>query len=648
MHFTAKDFKKYIIFALLFIWGTIFAHLFYLYIGSIGEEKPVKWWVLIEWIIKQDKWTIINPIPYLWNNYYSKYVQSILYKWCLNSFLEPELCNVTTNDNKKFIITLTWDNYWTDGRKITLDDVFFTYNDIIFKNSLKLQHPIANNIENIEKLDDKIIVTFNKASVNNKVLFKNYILPKHKLEGKDKDYIATLLWNLVNSTCVWVDLKSDYVNNVILDYTNCDDYYINKYQFILLDNQKYLADLLTWKNKVDLYDAYENIDPNTFTGFKVKLNKRYVLFWNTKKQKNAKVKAYFSEKILDGLKNNLELSKKIDFNWYGLFILPQVNLNKTGLVELLSSEIIKNKKFEFEKQFTTVKNDILNYKEGENKKYFIRNKIEKNLIINWTLLTGWYDKIWISANGRAEYFPKSYNWKTFKYIISEKFKNIKEWENTYSIYAYSWDNRQKLDDIKVFYKKLNYPKFENVIPDFTLVYLDKGLIKTIWDITYNILQKYYPGTVIAKKVNIDEYQDILKSWNYDLVISDINFDWKDISPLFSTNDPISNPSNFANPNFASLINQNLLSPKNLKAKVFQELNKIYQENIPVVFIWNEKIYLFIRKKYNPEKLDYSYFDNRKKFVKSVVINKIKQPVMNKISISWFIDFLKNKLNENNK
>jgi len=47
---------------------------------------------------------------------------------------------------------------------------------------------------------------------------------------------------------------------------------------------------------------------------------------------------------------------------------------------------------------------------------------------------------------------------------------------------------------------------------------------------------------------------------------------------------LENPSNFVNPNFASLIKQNLLSTKDLKKTIFPELNKIYQQNIPVIIL----------------------------------------------------------------
>jgi len=644
MHLTRKDFKRYTFFILLFVWLIIFSHLFYIYIWKVGEDKPVKWWVLIEWFVKNSTTNRVNPMPYLGNNYYSKYIQSLLFRWCLDSFWNDDLCSVKTNDNKTFLVYLSGTNYWSDWRQITLDDIFFTYNDVIYKNSLQLTNPIVNNIQSIEKKDNTYIkVVFSEASVNNKIFFKKYILPKHKLDWKNKDYFASLLSNLVNSTCVWVDLKSDYINNVILDYSKCNDYYISKYQFTLLDNEKQLSELLSGQNKVDLYDSYENIDKSIFSWYKIVLNKRYALFWNTKTVKDAKLKAFFSNKIIEWLKNNLEIKQKIDFNGYGLFVLPSVVMDKQWLVDYLSKDIVNKKKQDFENSFVKVDNKI-NYNQWKHQKFYIKNKLDKNLLINWTLLSWDYDKIWISANSRAEYFPKSYKWKTFKYIISEKFRNIKEWKNIYSVYAYSGDNKSKLDDIIIYYKKLDYPEFKADYHDLRIVYINKWLTKFIWDRIWDLLSKIYPWKVIYSALDKDKYIDILTKWDYDLVISNVNFDWKDISPIFKSNDSLSNPSNFTNPSFASLINQNLLAPKNLKDKIFSELNKIYQENIPVVFIWNEKFSLFIRKKYNPKNLDYSYFDNRRKFIKSVVINKIKQPTLSKISLKWFIGFLKDNLN----
>ena len=643
MHFTWKDFKRYIFFILVFIWFILFSHLLYIYIWKLWEKKPVKWWVIIEWIVKNDSMKIVNPVPYLWNNYFSKYLQSLIFRWCLNSQWKEDLCKVSTNDDKTFYVELSWDNYWSDDRKITLDDIYFTYNDIILNNSLWLKNPIPNNIESIKKTDDNIVVVFKTKTINNKSLFKNYILPKHILKWKDKDYLNQFVWNLVNSTCVKLDNKSDYVSNIIFNYQNCKDYYINKYQFILFDNEKDIIKLLTWK--IDLYNWYENFDNKLFKWFKIRFNKRYVLFWNTKKENNSQIKTYLSKKILEWLKSDINISKRIDFNWYWLFQLSKWN-SDLDLKKLLSKDFIEKKKAEFEKQYVRVK-DIINYKQWQNAKYFVKDEIEKYLTINAKLWTWNYDKVWVSANWNPEYFPKSYNktTKTFKYLISEKFKNIKDWTNTYTIYAYSGENKNIIWKIEVNYKKLNYPEFKPEYSDFVIVFINSWLTKLIWEKTSNILSKIYPWKVIPKSVNLNEYKDILSGWNYDLVISSINFEWKDISPIFKTNDSVLNPSNFVNVNFSSLINQNLLSSTDtIRWKVFQELNKIYQENIPVVFIWNEKMYLYIKNKYSPKTLDYSYFENRKKFIKSVVLKKVKQASLNRVSVKWFINFLKEELN----
>jgi len=119
-----------------------------------------------------------------------------------------------------------------------------------------------------------------------------------------------------------------------------------------------------------------------------------------------------------------------------------------------------------------------------------------------------------------------------------------------------------------------------------------------------------------------------------MVIGKIKFDGKDISPIFQTKDPLLNPSLFVNQNFSSLISQNLLASIDLKKEVFKNLDKIYQEFIPMAFVGNKKLNLYVNKKYNIDKsLDYSSFENRKKMIKSIIINKINKPAWSKVSFS---------------
>lgn len=636
MHITKKDIKKYILFSLIFVWLIIFFHLWYLYLQQSNKEKPIKWWILLEWVV----WEKINPLPYLWNWYYSRYVQSLLYRWCLNNDWTPDLCNVKTSDHKTYFVTLTWNNYWTSWRKITLDDVYFTYNDIIKNNSLNLTYPIVNDLKSVVKDWNTIKVVFNQASINNDSFFQNYILPEYLLKDADKNfYISEYSQKHINSTCVSLDLKSNFKTNLILDYSKCPNYYINKYQFDLFKNEKQLAKYWTGKTNIDIYNWYTNINKDKYSKHLINLKIRYAMFWNTKKQKNEEVKDYLSQSILAYLKKDLTLQERINFVWYGLFVLQKTNITNTWFKTILWKYSLDKQKAEFRKKIFNIKNSVYLYKQWKNNVAYV-DKIDKYLVLKWTLLTWWYDKIWVSYKTWNEYILKEYNcWKDIKYVMSEKFWNIQKWINTYKIYWYKNSQKKLLDTITLYYKSVVYPKFKITYPNFTLLYLNKGLIANIWDAVYNILMKIYPWQIIVKKVWTQEYNDILLSWNYDLAISSVSFRWKDISYIFKTDKATNNPSLFKNANFASLINQDFLAPLDLKKKIFPELNKIYQAIIPVVFIWNEKINLYVNKKYNVPNLDYSIFKNRKEMLKSIVLTKIKQTTLKGVSFHWFIKFL---------
>ncbi len=642
MHLTFKDLRKHIIFVLFFLWLMVFFHLWYVYLQSLWQEKAVRWWVFLEWVISSP----VNPLPYVWNNYYSKYVQSLLYSSCLDDNGDEELCSIKTSDNKTFTVNLSWDHYWKDDRKITLDDIYFTYNDVIKENSLSLENSISNNIVSIEKKENNIEIIFERESVNNFEFFKKPILPKHILSWKAKDYYTSVyLQNFVNSTCVGFDYRSDFTKNIILNYKNCEDYYINSYQFLFLNDIKEVSNYLTWTHKLDIYNAYENVDPNIFEKHTILKKLRYSFFFNILKQTNPNIKSFLSSKIISELKNNVSISNKISFNWYWLFQLPSNNLTSEQFKNQLEKQVLSSKKNKYKESLENVTWDNLNYTYSWNSLFYIENDISWWLTINGNLWTWWFERFSISQNGAAEYFPSSYDWKTFRYVLSNTFNNINNWKNTYTLYAYnSSGDRQKLDDIVVNYKNIEYPDFELTMPDFTIVYLDEWFISNLWDAISSILENYYPWNIISKKVIWKEYQEILNSWNYDMVVWNVNFDGKDISSLFRTKDPISNPSLFVNQNFASLISNNLLASLEDKKNIFNELDKIYKEFIPMVIIGNEKENIYVNKKYNIDKsLDYSSFENRKKMIKSIIINSIKKPVWGEVSFSWFINFLQKEL-----
>lgn len=94
---------------------------------------------------------------------------------------------VISADNKEYILTLKDDIKWHDGKILTTDDVFFTYNDLIMNPSFQNQILKANfagvKIEVIDTRSIKFILEKpNSFFITNLIIG---ILPKHKLVGVD-------------------------------------------------------------------------------------------------------------------------------------------------------------------------------------------------------------------------------------------------------------------------------------------------------------------------------------------------------------------------------------------------------------------------------------------------------------------------------
>lgn len=105
---------------------------------------------------------------------------------------EPEMCKIFTEDNRTFVVSLNTTGTWSDTTPITIDDVLFTYQDIIKNNFWDIPNLRNYNKVDIEKLSDSSLrVTFPGASVDNYNFFTNYILPMHKLKGVALNYYLT-------------------------------------------------------------------------------------------------------------------------------------------------------------------------------------------------------------------------------------------------------------------------------------------------------------------------------------------------------------------------------------------------------------------------------------------------------------------------
>ncbi|MBP6910456.1 hypothetical protein KBC03_02550 [Patescibacteria group bacterium] len=245
---------------------------------SSSEQVPAKGGTLIEGVT-----TNISYLPYVRDTDADLFYQGLLYQACMNYFgsgyqiiYEPQLCKVLTQDNKTFVVSLNTTGNWSDSTPISIDDVLFTYQDIIKENFWDIPNLRNYKKVDIEKLsDDSLRVTFPGASVDNFNFFTNYILPKHKLKGAGLNYYLTEFKAApVTSDCASIKGGQADKASLVFDVENCEKARIRYYQVKRIESPK---DLATSK-LVDI-----TVSPDPIEGYKnnkLILNKYIGVFFN--------------------------------------------------------------------------------------------------------------------------------------------------------------------------------------------------------------------------------------------------------------------------------------------------------------------------------------------------------------------------------
>ena len=278
-----KVFLKYVISIVLGLWVVFSLHIFYLYIVSSSKKVPTKWGTLVEWWIKS-----IYPYPYTSNSDFDKFYQSLLYKSCLTPYVswtkidfKSDLCVVKTNNRKDFEVYLTWNYFWSDKIPITLDDIYFTYNQILKNNIWKLNFLNQYSSLKIKRYSDHLLVTFPMPSVDNLIFFTNFILPAHILSWKDLNYyITTFTSNPVVSNCAKLIVPKDDPDSKLFDLSRCKNFWISKYQYKKLSSKEDFINYVSTQRKkiIDFY--FENIPLDWYKKEKFIYNSYLVIFYN--------------------------------------------------------------------------------------------------------------------------------------------------------------------------------------------------------------------------------------------------------------------------------------------------------------------------------------------------------------------------------
>ncbi len=226
---------RYTFFLSLFFWVLLSIYVGYQYVLTTAHEVNTKWWTFVEGIF----WGT-SFLPYLRFDTKSLFYQWLLFNSCLKITYDKEgnhsyvsdMCKVTTQDNIHFSVELIPWFIWSDGTPVSIDDLYFTYNELIRNNKRKLL-PLTqyNTIEVTKDTATSLMIKFPTTSPDNKVLFTYYILPVHVLKDKNfQDYKSLYAFSPVYTNCASILPQTKDEFSLIFNLVNCPSSHLNFYQ----------------------------------------------------------------------------------------------------------------------------------------------------------------------------------------------------------------------------------------------------------------------------------------------------------------------------------------------------------------------------------------------------------------------------------
>ena len=175
---------------------------------------------------------------------------------------------------------------WSDGVAVSIEDVFFTYDEILRQNKWGIKSLNIWNTITVALEGGKVKVEFPTANPDNISFFTNYILPKHILGNTSLgEYRANFATAPVYSDCASILSQNKDIHSLIFDLSKCDTTHFSYYQIKNYGSfENFSQSLMNGeKSIVDVYEspyAFEG-----FTGKNILTSKLIGVFFNTDSEK---------------------------------------------------------------------------------------------------------------------------------------------------------------------------------------------------------------------------------------------------------------------------------------------------------------------------------------------------------------------------
>lgn len=606
-----KRIVRYAFFITIILWTISSIFLWYKYVWFSANKKNTKWGTFVEGIFDNTSY-----LPYLRNDWQSFFYQGLLFNWCLkhsisNKWIEfsEDLCQITSKDNKTFFVNIHPGTIRSDGTPLSIDDVLFTYQDIVVKNKRWIKNlSTYKELQISQEQDSSIKIVFPTDSVDNKLFFTQHILPNHILKDFDfQSYRDVFSMKPTYTNCANIVSQTSDQYSLIFNLVNCPDTNLNFYQIKNhLSFQNFEDSIADKKNSI--VDVY--LWEKTFPGYEqhqIQTNKIVSVFFNTK-----------SNKLL--VRNRRALGGLIKRNFYSTGYTDYLIKNDDGLFDTFLSTWLNIKDYldtNYEAN-TVIKKDLIDsgIKElntdisikWENKKFVFYT--EEEILKSWFNITfdTSYDRIGMEYNQKL-ISASSYSSKDKKATFSfgKNAQTFGTWLNKYTILWRKNNKKITLATIDIYNLVEEDTKITENSAPISIIYYDSDIYdKVVWNLkaifkNFDVIDYFQ----FEKITTHEELEWRLLLGDYDIMINTIDMWLKtDMTKLFATNSAVSNPSQYQNTKLTSLLSQ---YSQKADHKVLKEINDIYSKDMPFVILWKTFIPMQVKsnvaEKMFPEEWD---------------------------------------------
>ncbi len=590
------------------LWLTLSLILWYQYLLFSSEKDSTRGWTFVEAIFDN-----VSYLPYWWTNANDSYYQSLFFDSCqkyMSGSYVSSLCDVTTEDNKTYIVSVaTWSS-WSDWVEVTADDVFFTYNDIIRNNSWQIPHLDVYDVISVNKKDDGTIkVTFPFVSVDNMNFFTQYILPEHVVKSMELEEYKTLFArNPVYGWCARIHESSQDEASLVFELSDCSFTNILFYQLKSFEGEDDFTEYLrnASSNIIGMYSNANEIA--WYKNYKVLTDKYMTIFFNHEsKHLNNSIrrslwglleKAFYTGDYSNHIFKDHLIFDTFWSEWSNLehHIInknPRLDVNKDGLERININKISK-------KIYLSggAVNQLVYYLDvmPESDKFAVYFRTEKK-----------YDRIIISHEWTTWTQNLPYNKSIDRYQYNlELGNNITEGLNKYSVKGYNKDKIETIAEIDVYY--LNLPAVDDESRQqyikqkwkIKVIYFDDLASNYVVDKLHAIFDENNASQYFhfVSFSSTSEFDTKLMSKDYDVVISPFDFARKkDFSSFLLTDVPTINPSLYTNTQLASYISDYVHKSDAIRESLKAQINDIYANDMPFIILWQIITPHFVKDNY---------------------------------------------------